>query len=141
MAMPSYRNRIIGCQFYKYGIKGFLHWGYNFYYTQHSKKYINPFLTTDAGGAFPSGDAFSVYPDKNGPIPSIRLKVFNEALQDLRAFELLEQYIDKKDILEMIDSPMKITFSEYPNSSEYIIDLRNKINNAIKNRVCSENKD
>ena len=31
-------------------MKGFLHWGLNFYNTQYSKKHINPFEVTDAGG-------------------------------------------------------------------------------------------
>ncbi len=132
MAMPSYRNRIIGCQLYKHNIKGFLHWGYNFYYTRYSKKYINPFLVTDAGGSFPSGDAFSVYPDKSGPIPSIRLKVFNEALQDMRAMQLLERYMSKKEIIALIDEISPVTFRSYPNTPDYILALREKINNKIK---------
>ena len=132
MAMPSYRNRIIGYQLYKYGINGFLHWGYNFYYSVFSKKQINPFLVTDADGADPSGDAFSVYPGKNGPIPSIRLKVFNEALQDIRAMELLENYMPKADIVRMIDSVKPISFKEYPHCADYILNLREKINLCIK---------
>ena len=31
MAMPLYRVRILGFLMYKYGIQGFLHWGFNFY--------------------------------------------------------------------------------------------------------------
>lgn len=130
MAMPSYRNRIIGCQLYKYNIKGFLHWGYNFYYTRYSKKKINPFLVTDAGCGFPSGDSFSVYPDTDGPIPSVRLKVFNEALQDMRAMELLETYISKDEVEKLIGD--SITFTSYPKNPEYILKLRKKINNLIK---------
>ncbi len=38
MSMPSYRNRIIGLQLYKFDVKGFLHWGYNFYNSALSKK-------------------------------------------------------------------------------------------------------
>ncbi len=75
-AMPSYRNRIIAPQLFKYDIEGFLHWGYNFYYAQYSVAPINPYLTTDSCCAFPSGDAFSVYPGADGkPTLSIRLRV------------------------------------------------------------------
>jgi hypothetical protein len=69
LAMPSYRNRILGVQLYKYDIKGFLQWGYNFYYSQHSMFEINPYITTSASFTYPSGDAFSVYPGKNEPLP------------------------------------------------------------------------
>ena len=34
VAMPAARSRILGVQMYKYNIAGFLHWGYNFYYSQ-----------------------------------------------------------------------------------------------------------
>ena len=35
IAMPSGRNRVGGFLLYKYGINGFLHWGFNFYYSQN----------------------------------------------------------------------------------------------------------
>ena len=36
-AMPSWRNRIMGVLMYLHGIKGFLHWGFNFYNSQYSR--------------------------------------------------------------------------------------------------------
>ena len=64
-SMPSARTRILGTQLYKFGIEGFLHWGYNFYFAGRSRKFINPFMVTDAAGAFPSGDPFILYPSKD----------------------------------------------------------------------------
>ena len=44
---------------------------------------INPYLTTDADCGFPSGDAFLVYPGKDGkPEESIRLMVLQEAFRN-----------------------------------------------------------
>jgi hypothetical protein len=133
MAMPSYRNRIIAMQLYKFNIEGFLHWGYNFYYSRYSKAKIDPFAVTDAEGGFPSGDAFVVYPYYDGPIESIRLKVFKEALQDLRAMELLEKYMTKAEIIDLIEEEIvgEITFSHYPQSSEYILNTREKLNKKL----------
>ena len=37
-AMPSARNRIMGVLMYRYNIRGFLHWGYNFCFNQYSRK-------------------------------------------------------------------------------------------------------
>ena len=127
ISMPSCRNRILGIQLYKYNIKGFLHWGYNFYYSQYSRKLVNPYITTDADGAFPSGDSFSVYPGQNGALPSLRLFVFFEALQDIRALELAEQKVGREKIVELIDAFGNVTFKEYPLGSEYILNLRDKI--------------
>ena len=99
--MPSARNRIIGFQLYKFGIKGFLHWGLNFWYSQFSRHPVDSFKVTDAGYAFPSGDAFLVYPGQDGPIDSIRYEVFSEALQDLRALHKLEHVYCRKHMPSM----------------------------------------
>ena len=128
IAMPSYRNRIIGTQLYKYKIKGFLQWGYNFYYSQNSLRPINPFYENDADGAFPAGDAFSVYPGPDGPLPSLRLKVFAQALQDVRAMELLESLIGRDRVMELVDAQRTITFRDYPRSADYILGLREQVN-------------
>lgn len=135
-SMPSARNRIIAGQLYKYNIVGFLHWGYNFYYSQYSLREIDPYFVTDAGGAFPSGDAFSVYPAENGmPAPSLRQLVFMEALQDLRAFELLESLTDKETVMKLIEEDGEITFSKYPREDSYILTLREKVNALIAENI------
>ncbi|MBQ8015497.1 MAG: DUF4091 domain-containing protein, partial [Clostridia bacterium] len=84
LSMPSVRNRVLGFLLYKYDVKGFLHWGYNFYNSQYSIKAIDPYKITDAGGGFPSGDSFIVYPAKDGTaLESLRLKVFYDGFQDM----------------------------------------------------------
>jgi hypothetical protein len=132
--MPSARNRILGIQLYKFNIHGFLQWGYNFWYSQYSRYPIDPFKVTDAGCAFPSGDAFVVYPGKNGPIESLRLEVFHEALQDLRALKLLEELIGRKETLKLLeenpDNP--ITFKQYPTESSWLLSKREQINRKIQ---------
>lgn len=132
-AFPSFRNRILGMQLYKFNLKGFLHWGFNFWYSQYSRKKLNPYQSTDADGAFASGDAFLVYPGEEGPIESIRLEVLHEALQDLRACELLEKLIGREKVLELLDNDLKdpLSFSQYPASSEWLLEKRMEINRLI----------
>lgn len=132
IAMSSHRNRIIGTQLYKYKIEGFLHWGYNFYYNQFSRKLINPFLITDGDFFAPSGDAYSVYPGHDGlPVKSLRLVIFNEALQDLRAYLKLESLTSFQYVMDIIEEHEKITFSKFPKENNYIINLRERINKEI----------
>jgi hypothetical protein len=134
MAMPSPRTRMIGVQLYKYDIKGFLQWGYNFYYTQLAVKKIDPYAVTDAGAAFPSGDAFSVYPIENGASPSLRQKVFSNALEDIRLLMLLEQKIGRPNTLALLEqvAGMEITFTEYPHNEEFFEVLYDAIFEALK---------
>lgn len=134
----SLRTRVLGYQLFKFDIKGFLHWGYNFYYTQLSKALIDPYKVSDAGGKFPSGDSYVVYPAKDGTAHhSIRLKVFYDALQDMAALNTLEKLTDKKTCLDIIEEKGKnlITFSEYPHSEEWLLTTREKINHKIKESI------
>lgn len=133
LAMPSYRNRILGLQLYKYGIGGFLQWGYNFYFSHHSVYPINPYAVSSGDNSFPSGDAFSVYPTQDGVVPSLRAVIFKEALQDIEICRMLEEKIGKDKVVELIEreAGMEITFSEYPRNNEFIPKLMEKIKNML----------
>ena len=138
ISMPSYRNRIIGVQFYKFDIKGFLHWGYNYYNNQYSYSKINPFICTDGDYFAPSGGPFSVYPAADGTAyESLRLAVFHDAIQDLRAFRLCEKLCGREFVMDLINRncDCMITFDAYPKSDNYLLNLRESVNNAIKSRI------
>ena len=131
-SIPSARNRILGVQLYKYDIKGFLQWAYNFYYTTLSKKLANPFQTTDAYGRIPAGSAYMVYPGEDGPIESLRLAVFFEAIQDCAVLRLLESRIGREETLRLIDEGIDpITFTCYPHNDNYLLSLRERINRRL----------
>lgn len=137
-AMPSARNRIMGVLLYLYDIKGFLHWGYNFYHSAYSTRTLNPFLDTHADYAFPSGDPYLVYPGEDGcAISSIRNQVHMEALYDLRALQFLESLSDRATVeaLIMEGEDKKMTFQSYPTSSQYLYQLRHKVNQEIVRRL------
>lgn len=136
----SIRTRVIGYQMFKFDIKGFLHWGYNFYYTQLSKELIDPYKVSDAGGKFPSGDSYTVYPAKDGTAyHSIRLKVFFDALQDMAALNTLEKLTNKEECLKIIEENQKhsITFSDYPHNDEWLLDTRENVNKKIKEIIAN----
>lgn len=133
-AQPSVRNRVLGILLYKYNAKGFLQWGHNFWYTQYSKQAIDPFKVTDAGGSFPSGDSFVVYPGEGGkPLNSLRHLVFADAFQDVRALKLLESLTSRDYVLKLIEKGLDIplSFTTYPHEKEWLLNLREKINNEI----------
>ena len=141
--LPSARNRIIGWQMYKYQISGFLHWGYYFWHSQYSKKPIDPYRVTDAGHAFPSGDAFLVYPGKSGPVESIRMEVFYEALQDLRALQLLESKWGRDKVLTWMEAELdaEMTFDSYPQDADWLLRKREQLNELISTEGRKHNDD
>ncbi len=137
----SLRTRVLGYQLYKFGIKGFLQWGYNFYYTKLSRSLVNPFEVTDAGGEFPSGDSFVVYPADDGTAyHSIRLKVFFDALQDMAALNTLEKLTDRNTCINIIEEKGRhnLTFREYPHDEKWLLDTREEINRLIKENLNAD---
>ena len=140
-AMPSSRNRVLGFQLYKNNISGFLHWGYNHWYSGLSAKRLNPWETTDADACFPSGDAFLVYPGANGPVNSLRIAVLREAFQDHRALCLLEDMTSREHALETLEAGIApVSFTEYPTDAAWLLDVRSRINRELS-RLYREGTD
>lgn len=128
-AMPSYRNRIMGVQLYAADMKGFLQWGYNFYYSAGAENKIDPYLTSDGLNSWPSGDPYSVYPYKGKAIESIRSKVFYDAIQDRMLLKMLERKIGREKVLTLINelAGEQITFENYPRNSKFLTELHDKV--------------
>ncbi len=130
----SYLNRLMdtplskiamhGMLFYRWPFRGFLHWGYNYWYECGKRNLIDPYAEQDAlawyrGWAY--GDPFVVYPGPNGPIDSIRWEVFGESLQDYALLQTLG--IDRNDPrLQDIQS-----FENFPKVAEWRLALRKQI--------------
>ncbi len=136
-AMPSYRTRSIGSQFFKYDIAGFLQWGYNFYYSQCSYSFVDPYLDSTGNYFVPSGDTYSVYPAQDGTAhESLRLVVFHEALQDLAAFTLAAELVGKERVVEALEKSLgSITFSNCARSSAPLLTARDEINALIRDNI------
>ena len=148
LAMPSDRNRIIGIQMYKHNIVGFLHWGYNFYYSRRSFYPINPYYISDGDFFSPAGDCYSVYPAPNGDAyDSLRIRVFYHALQDIRAMQLAEELCGRDAVMNAIEGELaeneKITFAYYPHGEKdgtsvgitYVHKVRAAVNALIASKI------
>ena len=137
--MTSSRNRIWGSLLYRFNVDGFLHWGFNFYYSGLSLKPVDPYKDTCCYFTYPAGDAFLVYPRKDGvPEESLRLKVFGHGLQDMRALRLLESLIGREKVEKLLDkaSPEgEMHMHDYPRGEKAVLALREKINAMIKKNL------
>lgn len=126
LAQPGWRTRILGVQLYKYGLEGFLHWGYNFYNCQYSLHQIDPFRVNDAEDTFPAGDPFIVYPGEDGqPVESMRLPLMADAMYDVRLLEMLESLAGRDFVMDLVEKhgQLNIRFDEYPHDPDYLRDL------------------
>lgn len=138
LAMPAARNRALGMQLYKYGICGFLHWGFNFYHTCGSYAEINPYFDQSGESWVPAGDMYAVYPAKDGtPLESTRLLVFEDGLKDLRAMRLCEKYYSHQEIVAEIEGIMgeEITFVNTLCDAKKLLMIRERINEMIKAKL------
>ncbi len=131
------RTRILGFQLYKYDLKGFLHWGYNFWFSRLSKRVIDPFSCPDAGALFPAGDPFLVYPGEDGPLDSIRHELMCEAIQDQRVMLLLESLIGRTAAVKCLEDAIGavLTVNSYPRSPEDFLNVRREINRRLAKAI------
>jgi len=131
IGMPSARNRAIGQQLFANRVAGFLHWGFNFWYTDHARAQVNPFADTTAGGAFQAGDAFIVYPGEDGtPWPAIRHRVFAQAIWDYRALQAVKARHGEAAALKTIGGP--IAFDQPNLDPKHYYQLRQRLVAALQ---------
>jgi hypothetical protein len=120
---PLAKIRMAGWLFYRFEARGFLHWGYNYWYKRQTRTLIDPYACLD-GGAWPGwayGDPFVVYPGVDGPIDSIRWEVFYESMQDYRLLQTAG--VNPEDgLLASLES-----FDEFPRSAEWILSTRKRL--------------
>jgi len=97
---PSLRNRIIFWLSWSLGLKGFLHWGYNYWGTWRGlpeEVVVSPWTDATGGSVYittgmplPAGDAFLVYPGREGICSSLRWEVIRKGFEDYEYLYLLE---------------------------------------------------
>jgi hypothetical protein len=82
MDYPLIKTRLLHWLDYRYGLTGFLHWGWNFWSPEPAKD-TQPVIDLNRT-LLPSGDAFIVYPDRGrlSVLPSIRLEAMRAGIED-----------------------------------------------------------
>ncbi len=136
-AMELARVRCLGMQMYKYDIKGFLHWGYNFYNNQWSYDRIDPFATSDAESFVASGDAYMVYPAPDGTAwESTRLRALYEGIEDMRVMQLAEALCGKETIVKTIEDICgEVRFDKCILESDTMLAVRRAVNKLVFDKV------
>lgn len=133
LAQHGWVTRSLGSQLFKYDIQGFLHWGFNFFFTCLSKQHVSPYEKNEYEN-FPQGDGCIVYPYKDGAVDSLRGQLMFDAFQDQRALDLLAKKLGRKAVIDLIEeiADMPIEFYDYPHSGRFILEWRSAVNEKIR---------
>jgi len=118
---PLAKIAMHGLLYYRWPFRGFLHWGYNYWYQSQTRNLIDPYTVQDGlrwerGWAY--GDPFVVYPGPEGPVDSMRWEVFGECLQDYALLQTLGVARDDP-LLAPIAS-----FQDFPKTEEWRREVR-----------------
>ena len=111
--LPLMKTRLLHWINFRYGATGYLHWGYNQWTAE------DPFTHTTRphGGPpyLPAGDAWIVYPGKEGPLDSIRFEAMRDGIAD---HELLSQLAEKDP-----DKAMELATKHIQDFAKYDTDV------------------
>lgn len=107
-----------------YDVKGFLYWS-SIYWTEGQDPWTKPHFRDQYWG-----EGMLLYPGKaaglSGPVPSIRLKLIREALEDFEYMTLAAQQGHQAEVDEIVDS-LAQSFTDWSASPEAYLAARAKI--------------
>ncbi len=128
------RTRILGAQMYRYGAKGFLHWGYNYYYDCMSEGWFDPRVNPCGYKQLP-GCSYLAYPEKDGATPSFREKLMCEGYDDIRALRLYESLTSREEALALLTRELGEVTATFIPEGNVMHDFRQALNMAIKAKL------
>lgn len=142
-------QRLMMWQFYQRGIEGFLYWAANAYKIPSGgtlSDMFNPWETAyhevvDGNGAPVYGEGYVLYPGiKIGmpktAIPSIRLKILRDGIDDIELMYLAEKYLGRDWVMEKVNEATP-TLTSYT-SEENFYKLRKEIGDALEKVISNK---
>lgn len=91
--LPLIKTRLLHWLNYRYGITGYLHWGYNYWVKGDPFDDVTRTKANDGWGGFlPAGDSWIVYPKDGKLLDSIRYEAMRDGIAD---YELLSMLGDR----------------------------------------------
>lgn len=124
---PLIKTRLLHWINFRYGVTGYLHWGYN-QWTADS-----PFTHTTRphGGPpyLPAGDPWIVYPGKNGPLDSIRFEAMRDGIVDHELLSMLAE--EDAETAEQLAGTLIPAFDRYQTDIETFRATRRELLSAL----------
>jgi hypothetical protein len=116
MDFDSIDYRIIPWLCWKYNIKGFLYWCVNFW------TMVDPFDNARNTKWAQNGNGLLFYPGKDGPIPSLRVELFRDGMEDYEYIQLLF-----KDLKILKRKKLDKKYQKYFNESVKLLTMDDSI--------------
>ena len=142
---PGIWQRPIFWQTYERSATGFLYWSSNAW-DYHGTK-INPWETVwnSCMGGNPGEPAVPVYaegilfyPGKklgiDGPIPSLRMKIFRDGIEDYEMFVIAEKLLGREFVINKIHE-VTPSLTEFASDIDKIVEVRKAIGEAIEKAI------
>jgi hypothetical protein len=150
---PLLSTRILHWQAYTYHVRGYLHWGYNFWHragetptgwAYADEVLLNPYR--EAPTSWPVGDACIVYPpprwwEDRGPVSSLRYEAVREGLQDHTLLCLLEELTASgrsgaaatrgRRLLQRIHTEIAPDFTHHTRDADLLLRTRRELGRCI----------
>ncbi len=141
----GYKQRIMFWQMFERGIDGFLYYGMDMW-TFGDNPSIDPWNTLNNGcktdGEKPAyGDGILFYPGVRvgipGPVPSIRLKIVRDGIEDYELFLLAEAVLGEEWVNEKMNSATP-SLTEVAVDSDGLYDIRREIGDALEKALSEQ---
>jgi hypothetical protein len=88
--LPLIKTRILHWINYRFGIPGYLHWGFDFWRGGDPYEETTS-IQLESGTILPGGDAWIVYPGDSAIHSSIRLEAMRDGIVDYELLKMLEK--------------------------------------------------
>lgn len=91
LEQPLIKTRLIHWLNFKYGATGYLHWGFNQWFTGNDPYKETTRMNEEGGNTLPGGDSWIVYPNNGKLYGSIRLEAMRDGIADYTLLKMLEK--------------------------------------------------
>ena len=125
LEQPLIKTRLIHWLNFKYGATGYLHWGFNQWFTGNDPYKETTRMNEEGGNTLPGGDSWIVYPNNGKLYGSIRLEAMRDGIADYTLLKMLEK--KNPELARELCRLVVFHWTLYDTESDHFRDIRHQI--------------